>query len=76
MDINQARQEGKCRHCGQIWAIGHMCDRKRAAQTAYQERSGGAHQREVKTNESAKAKLAQVLDAIELLKKELKYAGK
>jgi hypothetical protein len=72
MDIDQARREGKCRHCGQNWAIGHMCDRKRAAQTAYQERSGGAQRREVKTDESVEAKLAQALDAIELLKKELK----
>jgi hypothetical protein len=75
MDIDKARREGRCRHCGSAWEVGHMCKRKRSAQTNYQQRFGGAQRREIQTDETVEAQLARALDAIELMKKELKGKG-
>ena len=73
MDIDKARRLGKCRHCEQPWAIGHSCEKKKAAQAAYQQRTG-TQRREMHT-ETVEERLAKALDKIDCLAKELKDAG-
>jgi hypothetical protein len=48
MDIDAARRLGKCRHCAQDWTVGHSCEKKKAAQAAWQTRAG-ARRNEVRT---------------------------
>jgi hypothetical protein len=39
IDIDSTRRFGKCKHCGGDWVVGHMCERKKAAQTAWKQRT-------------------------------------
>ena len=39
MDIDRARREGVCRHCGEQYMPGHYCAAKKAAQDAYRVRN-------------------------------------
>ena len=69
MDIDTARWEKKCRHCRQPWELNHTCEKKKAAQVAYQERTAGRW-REIQM-ESNKEEIARLKDELDVMKKEL-----
>jgi hypothetical protein len=69
MDIDTARREKKCRHCRQPWELNHTCEKKKAAQAAYQERTVGKR-REIQM-ESNEEEIARLKDELDVMKKEL-----
>jgi hypothetical protein len=76
MDIDTARRENKCRHCRQPWEVNHNCERKKAAQAAYQERASGRRREErMETDAELVAKLKDELDATRKKLEEAKEEG-
>jgi hypothetical protein len=71
MDINRAKREKVCCFCGQPWEIGHACEKKKLAQTAYEQRVG-KQKREVQTEVDLEGLIASMRDELNLVKKELK----
>lgn len=74
MDI--ACQEGRCKHCGSNWIIGHDCKPKRLAQRAYRERLLGntppTQRRSLQEDKDiTDAKLASLKDKVVLLSRQL-----
>jgi Retrotransposon gag protein len=81
MALDQARREGKCRHCREAWTYGHTCERRTAAQTAYKNRVPGmptVQRREARSETPVVTEevAAQLMDTVELMRKQLETLEK
>jgi hypothetical protein len=71
MDIDTARRENKCRFCRQPWEFNHVCEKKRLAQKAYEQRAG-KQRKEIKTETDLGGMIAALKDELDIVRKELK----